>query len=381
MRFVVYDDQIFERRGGDLWTDRTFPLFIAAVGAELGAVTLLGRQREPDGSARFRLPAEVDFEPLPYYDSLADPVAAATGAVASVRAFWRSLSAADGAWILGPHPLGLLFAIVALVRRRRLVLGVRQEFRSYARSRHPRRRLLHLMADALEACWRLLAMVSAAVVVGPALGRQYRRSRRLHVLHVSMIRAAELAGPEVAAEKDYRGQLTVLSVGRLDEEKNPLLLADVLAQLRRDDPRWRLAVCGHGPAEGELRERLRELGAADAADLLGYVPIDDGLRDVYLGAHAFLHVSWTEGVPQVLFEAFAMRLPVVATDVGGVSSVAGEGAAILIPPGQVAPAVAALRAIASDSELRRRLTEAGAERAAAHTLEAEAAGTAAFLVG
>ena len=37
-----------------------------------------------------------------------------------------------------------------------------------------------------------------------------------------------------------------VSVGRLDPEKNPLLLAEVFARLREQDPRYRLVVCGDG---------------------------------------------------------------------------------------------------------------------------------------
>ena len=59
----------------------------------------------------------------------------------------------------------------------------------------------------------------------------------------------------------------------------------------------------------------------------------------------FLHVSWTEGVPQVLFEAFAAGLPVVATDVGGVAQ-AVDGAALLVAPGD---ALAAAKRAASAS--------------------------------
>ncbi len=76
--------------------------------------------------------------------------------------------------------------------------------------------------------------------------------------------------------------------------------------------------------EGDLRARLDELGVADHADLLGYVPITGGLLDVYRSSHAFLHVSWTEGLPQTLFEAFAAGLPVVATAVGGVPDAVGH---------------------------------------------------------
>ena len=56
------------------------------------------------------------------------------------------------------------------------------------------------------------------------------------------------------------------------------------------------------------------------------MPLRDGLLALYRSAHVLLHVSWTEGLPQVLFEAFAAGLPVVATDVGGVAEAAGDGA-------------------------------------------------------
>ena len=381
MRFVAYDDQVFERRDGGVWTNRTFPLFIAEVGRDLDSMTVIGRSREPDGGSAFRLPDEISFVALPYYESLADPVAALKGMASAMRRFWRSLDDADGAWVLGPHPLGLAFAIATLLRRRRLVLGVRQEMRAYVRRRRPGRRSMYLAADLLELAWRALARVSAVIVVGPELARQYRAARRRHVVHVSMVRDAHLVAPEAITTRRYDGTISILSVGRLDEEKNPLLLAEVLARLHAGGGRWRMTICGVGPKEADLRRRLRELGVADAADLKGYVPVDDGLRDLYLSAHLFLHVSWTEGVPQVLFEAFAARLPVIATDVGGVASIAAGGAALLIPPGDLEAAVDAVRRLVADADLRESLGAAGAARAAAHTLESEAAAVARFLVG
>jgi glycosyltransferase involved in cell wall biosynthesis len=378
MRFIAYDDQVYERDGGGLWTDRTFPLFIAEVGADLDGLVLIGRLREERTDASFQLPPRVEFVGLPFYASLASPLKVVSGALAALRLFWRRLGDVDGAWILGPHPLGLAFALMALARRRRLVLGVRQELRAYARRRHPSRRSVHLIADLLEASWRLLARFCAVVVVGPELAGQYRNARRLHVLHVSMMRAAHVLPPGVERSRRYDGELTMLSVGRLDEEKNPLLLADVLAAARAAGRPWRLVVCGTGSLEGELARRLEDLGLSGVAELRGYVPIDAGLRDVYREAQAFLHVSWTEGVPQVLFEAFAARLPVVATDVGGVRSVA-EGTSLLIPPGDRDAAVEALSRLADDPALRQRLTDAGAERVARHTLESEAGRAAAFL--
>ena len=137
-------------------------------------------------------------------------------------------------------------------------------------------------------------------------------------------------------------------------------------------------VCGEGPLEGPLRERLESLGVAHRVELRGYIPLGEGLMDLYRSADALLHVSWTEGVPQVLVEAFAARLPVVATAVGGVAEAVGE-AALLIPPGDPDAAARAIERIGTEDGLADRLAERGMERARTRTLEAESARVAAFL--
>jgi glycosyltransferase involved in cell wall biosynthesis len=170
----------------------------------------------------------------------------------------------------------------------------------------------------------------------------------------------------------------VLSVGRLDREKNPLLLIDTMASLHATDADWRLVLVGEGPMRGEVKARVEELGLAAVIDLRGYVPIDGELPLLYRSCDAFLHVSWTEGVPQVLFEAFAAGLPVVATDVGGVAQ-AVQNAALLIPSGDALAAAAALRCIASEPALRQQLIREGLKRVREHTLEAETQRLVAFL--
>jgi glycosyltransferase involved in cell wall biosynthesis len=108
------------------------------------------------------------------------------------------------------------------------------------------------------------------------------------------------------------------------------------------------------------------------------VPLDGGLVDLYRDSHALLHVSWTEGLPQVLFEAFAAGLPVVATDVGGIREAVGEAVA-LVPPGDPAAAAAALRRVADDDAYRVGLIERGLELARSHTIDSETGRVAAFL--
>ena len=361
-----------------MWTERAFIVFLGGLAEQVEHVVMPGRLHPDEGRdpvAHYPVPAEIEFVPLPWYGSLASPLAAGRALLGSLRAFWHVLDDVDAVWLLGPHPMCFAFAALAALRGRRVALGVRQDLPAYTRNRHPDRRSIQLMAQALEVGYRLLARACPTAVVGPDLAHRYRHARRLLPISVSLIRDADIAAEPPARERE--GELRALSVGRLEAEKNPLMLADVLAELGPDSG-WALTVCGEGPLARELEQRLAGLGVEDRAALVGYVPIDGGLLELYRESDALLHVSWTEGVPQILFEAFAAGLPVVATAVGGVADAVGD-AALLIPPGDPRAAAEALERLAADAELRDRLARAGLARVRESTLEAESARLARFL--
>ncbi len=206
-------------------------------------------------------------------------------------------------------PSGLAFAVAARLRGKRVVLGVRQDFPSHMRTRHPRRYDIRGAAMVLEGD---LARAGAPASRWWPWGRTSPGAiggGEVLPIVISLVDEEHVTTREEALARSYDGDLTLLSVGRLDPEKNPLLLADVLARLREQEPRWRLVVCGDGTMRQELEDRVRESGNEDHADFLGYLSLDSGLRDHYRDSHMFLHVSWTEGVPQVLFESFAAGLP------------------------------------------------------------------------
>jgi glycosyltransferase involved in cell wall biosynthesis len=379
VRLAVYTDYAYHREDGAVFAERAFVVFLARLAEHLERMVLVGRLDPRPERAHYRIPQEIDFVPLPHYESQVQPLRLGLSLARSLRRFWRALDGVDGVWLLGPHPVAIAFAALARLRRKSVALGVRQDLPTYVRSRHPDRRWTHAAALVLDWAYRTLARRYPVVVVGPHLARRYRSAPRLLALNVSLVSEADIVPAESAAARTYDGELSVLSVGRLETEKNPLLLADVLARLDVQDRRWRLVVCGEGPLAGDLSRALEQSGVAARADLRGYVPIDGGLADLYRNSHAFLHVSWTEGLPQVLFEAFAAGLPVVATAVGGVPEAVGR-AALLVPPGDAAAAAAALERIAADPALRARLVQAGLERVRGRTLESESRRAFEFLV-
>jgi glycosyltransferase involved in cell wall biosynthesis len=345
----------------------SFALFAGGLADYVERLVLLGRLMPEPGRAANRVPPGADFVALPYFAGLSRPLPLLRVAPSALWRFWRALAGVDAVWLLGPSPLGVAFVGLARLRRRAVALGVRMSYPDYVRRRHPRSGMLHRLADALDGVWQALARRYPTVVVGEELAARYRGAQRLLVGAISLVEEDDLVGAGEARARPYDGELTVLTVGRLDAEKNPMLLPEVLAALPGD--RWRLVVCGDGPLRGAIHARCAELGVADRVDLRGHLPAGE-LRDVYRSSHALLHVSFTEGVPQVLFEAFAAGLPAVATDVGGVREAAGD-AALLIPPADAGAAAAALRQVADDPALRDALIDAGLARAREHTRAAE----------
>jgi glycosyltransferase involved in cell wall biosynthesis len=376
LRVGVYSDLRFWLHEGRIRADQSFLVFVGELRASVGSLTITGRLDHGPGEGVYEVPAGVGFHPLPNYAALSNPGEALRAVRGSLRAFWRLLDDVDAVWLMGPHPLAAAFALLARVRGRAVVLGVRQDLPAYIRLRHPGNRPFAVAGFVLEGVWRLLGRACGVVTVGPDLARNYRRSRRVLPVAISLVRAADIAAPRDASGRGG-APFRLLSVGRLDPEKNPLLLADVLAELVRRGHDARLTVCGNGSQQDALAARAAELGVADRADLRGYVPLDE-LAPLYAEHDALLHVSWTEGEPQVILEAFAAGLPVVGTAVGGVSGQVGD-AALLVGPGDAAAAADAVARLIADPALAARLSAAGAERVRERTLEREAGRVAAFI--
>ena len=380
-KLIAYTDYAYHRRGDRVFSERAFSLFLGRVGRDFDRLKVIGRLDNGEDRGRYELPAEVEFLALPHYERLTDLGAALAAMARSVRVFWRALDGVEAVWVLGPHPLAIGFALIGKLRRRRVVLGVREDLPEYVRTRHPGNRKLLALARTLEWGFRRLSRHCPTVVVGPALADRYREASELLEIAVSLVEEADIVAPARAPARTGDGGERLLTVGRIEEEKNPLLIAEVLAELERRRPgRWRLTVCGEGPMEEALAGRLEALGVAALADLRGYLPLREGLLDLYRDSTVFLHVSLTEGLPQVLLEAFAAGTPVVATDVGGIGAALGD-AVVAIPPDDVDAAVSALISVAEDDALRERLAGAGGAYVRRHTLDREADAVFRFIAG
>jgi glycosyltransferase involved in cell wall biosynthesis len=130
-------------------------------------------------------------------------------------------------------------------------------------------------------------------------------------------------------------------------------LRQILARISARPGTVRLWLVGSGPEEGPIRSLAADLRLAGNVQLLGYrtdVPELLALSDIQV------HPSDLEGVSQAVCEGMAAGLPIVATDVGGLTEVLRDGeSALLIPPRCPARMAEAVTRLIDDPELSRNL--------------------------
>ena len=107
----------------------------------------------------------------------------------------------------------------------------------------------------------------------------------------------------------------ILGVFRLSEEKRPVLFVETFAAVVACMPGARAFVAGVGPFEQQIQRRVNELGLSDSLTLLGR---RDDVPELMQISSLLLLTSSFEGMPNVVMEAQALGLPVVASSVGGV---------------------------------------------------------------
>lgn len=112
-----------------------------------------------------------------------------------------------------------------------------------------------------------------------------------------------------------------LFVGRLSEQKGLSYLFKALSNL--EDKNWRLDIHGYGPLEEELKQLSRTLFIESKVLFHG---VSSDMPTVYQNADLLLLPSLYEGMPNVVLEAMASGLPVIATDIGGCRELMDEWA-------------------------------------------------------
>lgn len=150
--------------------------------------------------------------------------------------------------------------------------------------------------------------------------------------------------PRYEGERERR----IVSVGRMDANKNHEMMIRAFAALRDRYPEYVLTIYGDGELHSYLKGLAEELGVSERVELPGVIP---NVAERIEKAAMFLLTSYSEGVSNALIEALATGLPVIATDVpsGGTVELMSDGVnGLIIPVGDQKALEAAMDRLLAD---------------------------------
>lgn len=218
---------------------------------------------------------------------------------------------------------------------------------------------------------RLLAGAARVVGVSRAIGAELGRARPADAAPPDVIPNAtdlERFAAAEAAQLGFPGDAVVVGfLGRLHRDKGIRELGRAWRRVAAAEPRAHLFVAGEGEHEAELREAL---GDAARVRLLGFRA---DVPELLAAADVLALPTYAEGFPNVVVEAMAAGVPVVAADVPGPDEAVVDGeTGLLVPVRDDAALEAALLRLIRDPELRARMGRAARARAEAEYSEARA---------
>ena len=230
------------------------------------------------------------------------------------------------------------------------------------RVEEPRRR--HLCAE-----WLTHRLVDVVTCVSESARRHTHR--RAHVPMDKLVAIPNgidpltMDMPVMAAPREWQlpeGVPVVASIGRLDRQKDPLLLLRAAARVIGELPETIFVFAGRGPLESRCRTNADRLGIAGNIRWLGWLA---DVRPLLARMDVLALSSRWEGMPNVVLEAMACRKPVVVTDTGGCAELVVEAeTGFLVPPGDEKMLSARIINLLRDLELRKKLGAAARERVA-----------------
>jgi glycosyltransferase involved in cell wall biosynthesis len=157
------------------------------------------------------------------------------------------------------------------------------------------------------------------------------------------------------------GDYLVVSVARLEAQKNPLHLIGAFAEGLREAPAAHLLMAGEGALLEPARQLASQAGIAARVHFLG---LCEDVAELLSACDLFALGSDWEGAPMAILEAMAAHLPVVATAVGGVPDLVEDAVTGLLVPARDRSALGrAMAALERDSQRRQRMSAAAAHRA------------------
>ncbi len=163
--------------------------------------------------------------------------------------------------------------------------------------------------------------------------------------------------PQLIPAGISKDRKTILYVGRIVREKGIFTLLDAFEKLRKQGKDVSLVLVGEGPLKEDLAKEVLRRKLNDRVKLAGFVD-EKKLVSLYNSSDVFVLASHYEPFGMVALEAMASRIPVVVSDVGGLSEIVEDGiTGVKVPASDPRALAEGILRVLDDPELAEQMTE------------------------
>jgi glycosyltransferase involved in cell wall biosynthesis/predicted metal-dependent phosphoesterase TrpH len=305
-----------------------------------------------DADVDRRLSAVAELE-VPYYPGLRIGVPSLSAAVQTLTS--SNGEGYDALHVCSPGPTGIAGALLARALGLPLVGSYHTELTAYARLRAGEPGVVEAMGVAVgmfyNACDLVLSPSAASDETLAAIGVPREKVARWD-RGVDTSRFDPALRARAAGARERGDRIDVLYAGRITYEKGAQLLVEAFTAAREREQRLHLVLAGGGPEQEWVRERVGE-----HATFLGWLTGAE-LARAYARADVFLFASATDTFGQVILEAQASGVPVVAVAAGGPLTLIEDRVTGLLREADPVQLADAVMELAGSPLLRERLAQA-----------------------
>lgn len=248
----------------------------------------------------------------------------------------KHLKSYDGIFISFLAPFNILALVAKMFTNAKMIVADRND-----PSKLPSNKYMRMLRD-------FLYRFSDRVVVQTSKNKAYFSKsvqERTEIIYNPLI-LNDMKGKALKADKDK----LIINIGRLEPQKNQLMLIDTFKIFHDKHPEYKLVIYGEGSFRKELQDRINLLGLEDCVFLPGNV------KDIFnrlIHAEFFVLSSNYEGMPNALIEAMGLGLPVISTKVSGATDLIKDGVnGILIDVDDSKALLAAMEKLSFDEKYR-----------------------------
>lgn len=229
----------------------------------------------------------------------------------------------DHLLIAVPSPLSLFFLYLANRNNKSITIFIRQETIELIKNRYPKSKIPLIVAKFLE--WILIHFLKRnqhipVFTFGSILTDKYKNI----TLNVIPLADTRYSLNDIILESDIRkidwtNQIKLIFVGRMEKGKGIENLLRTLKEIKKNNVH--LTIVGDGNQTSEYLEMATQYGILDNVTFVGFIPFGEGLFSIIRKHDVFILPSLSEGLPQVILEAMACGILVLASNIGGIPQI------------------------------------------------------------